>query len=337
MSPKVGTLVTLAKLGVAAVVSVLLFVIVINAIKNPVDGRTTSYTAEFTDASGLHVHGDVRTKGVRIGKVQSVELVRRNGSSIAEVGFSLEQPYRLTDNTVLAVKYQNLTGVRYVDLETPEQAGKPVDHLGTAMTRPSFDITQLFNGLQPVLSTMSTDQINTFTQNAISLLQGDGGGLAPMLDSVQKLADLAHDREAVISTLAANLSRISDSMGGRSPQVMDFVQSLSIPIGKAMTVLDEFRKTATFGPQFMAPVHQLIIELGLNKDLDVDTMLTQAFQSMPAAADALRLLPMAFAGLQLPQLSAQPGAMACSNGVATLPAEVRVLLNNSEVVVCNAH
>lgn len=334
MSPRTKLLVTLGKLGVAAVLAVVLFSIIFSAIKNPVHGDTRSYSAEFTDVSGLHVNGDIRTKGVRVGKISAIDLTRKNGASIAEVTFSLEAPYRLLDNTVLAVKYQNLTGIRYVDLEEPEHPGRPVGHLGTDRTRPSFDITQLFNGLQPVLSTMSTDEINTFMQNAITLLQGDGSGLAPMLDSVQKLADLAHDREQVISALVTNLSRISDSMGGKSPQVMEFMKSLSFPIAKAMTVLNEFPKTAKFGPEFLTPVHQLITELGFSRDVDVDKLLTQAFASLPQAADALRLLPVAFAGLQLPQTSAAPAAMNCSHGVAQLPTEVKVLLNGSEVVVC---
>ncbi|MFE2998617.1 MlaD family protein [Nocardia sp. NPDC059246] len=316
----------------------LLFVIVFNAITNPVKDAKRTFTAEFTDVSGLHVDGDIRTKGVQIGKVKSIDLIRRDGRSIAEVGFSLQQPYQLTDDTVLAVKYQNLTGIRYVDLAAPAQPGKPVDRLSTAQTRASFDITQLFNGLQPVLSTMSTDEVNAFTQNAISLLQGDGGGLAPMLDSTQKLADLARDRQQVISTLTANLSRISDSMGGRSPQVMEFMHSLEIPIDQAMTILDKFQGTAVFGPEFMAPVDRLIKELGLNGEFNVDDLLQHAFSSMPAAADALRLLPVTFAGLQLPQMSAPgQGAAGCSKGVAKLPTDVKVLLNGSEVVVCTAN
>lgn len=327
---------TLIKLGIAAVVSTLLFVIVINAIKSPVEGDTHIYTADFTDVSGLHVNGDVRAKGVQIGKVLSVDLRREGADTIAKVGFSLTEPNQLTDNTVLAVKYQNLTGARFLDLEAPAQPGGTTDHLTTAQTRPSFDITELFNGLQPVLTTMSTDEINTFTQNAITLLQGDGGGLAPMLDSVQKLSDVARDREQVISTLVANLSRISDTLGGKSPQVVDFLQAMSVPIGRAMTVLDDFTKTAQFGPNFTRPLQKIIVSLGLSEDLDIDQLLAQSFSSMTDAAEALRLLPVAFAGLQLPQLTQQPGEMGCSNGIAQLPTEVKVLLNGSEVVLCKA-
>ncbi|WP_067856107.1 MlaD family protein [Nocardia shimofusensis] len=335
MSPRARMLVTLAKLGVAVVVAIALFTVVLSAIKNPIDVETRSYTAEFTDASGLHVNGDVRTRGVRIGKIHAIDLVHDLGRSVARVEFSLDSDYRLYDNTVLAVKYQNLTGVRYIDLDTPEQPGHQVEHLSADVTRPSFDITELFNGLQPVLSTMSTDEVNAFMENALTLLQGDGGGLTPMLDNVARLADLAHDREQVIATLVDNMSRIADAMGGRSPQVNAFMHSLSFPIAKAMTVLDEFPKTAAFGPEFLTPVHQLLIQLGLTRDLNVEQLVGQAFASIPDAAEALSLLPPALAGLQLPQLSTPAaGALQCSNGVAHLPTEVEVLLNGSEVVLC---
>ncbi|MGY4103761.1 MlaD family protein [Nocardia sp. R16R-3T] len=334
MSPKVEFVATVLKLACAAVVAALLFVIMINAIKNPDEHADAHYVAYFTDVSGLHTDGDIRSKGVQVGKVTAIDLIRQGGRSIAKVGFTLQKPFHLTDNTVMAVKYQNLTGIRYVDLQVPAQPGNVVDHLGVQQTRPSFDITQLFNGLQPVLATMSTDQINAFTQNAIILLQGDGGGLAPMMDSVQKLADMARDRQQVISTLASNIAHISDSMGGRSPQVMDFMHAVEIPIDRAMTVLDQFSKTAKFGPEFVTPVHRLIVELGLNGEFDVDQLLQHTFSSLSAAADALRLLPVTIAGLQLPAMAAGQ-TLGCSKGVVKLPSDVKVLLSGSEVVVCN--
>ena len=336
MSRQKELFVTLAKLGVAAAISVLLFSIIINAIKSPVDGDNAHYTAEFTDASGLHVNGDVRTRGVQIGKVDSIELVEHDGRSVAEVGFTLTDDYELTDKTLLAVKYQNLTGIRYIELTPPAEAGAtPVSHLDADQTRGSFDITELFNGLQPVLATMTTEEINTFTQNAITVLQGDGGGLAPMLDSVQKLADMAHDREQVISTLVANLSRIDASMGGKSPQIMELAHDMEVPIDKAMTVLNEFGKTASMGPEFTRPLQRIVTSLGIADDNDIDQVLTDTFHSAVSAAEALRLLPGAFAGLQLPQLQSAAGTLNCANGIAQLPTAVQVLLNGSEVQICN--
>ncbi|ANZ23882.1 mammalian cell entry protein [Rhodococcus sp. WB1] len=335
MNARAVFLATVLKLAIAAAVSALLFVLVISAMRSPVAGDTRTYTAEFSDVSGLGVNGDIRTRGVRIGKVEAIDLVTRQGSTIAEVRFSLQEPYVLTADTTLAVKYQNLTGVRYVDADFGEDSGVPVETLPLDRTRPSFDITELFNGLQPVLDTMSAEDINTFTENAIALLQGDGGGLKPMLDDAQKLADLAADREQVIATLTTNLARISDSMGGRSDEVVEFLRSMSFPIAKAMTVLDEFPKTATYGPEFLTPIKRLLDAYSLQPGANVEQMVAEAFSSLEETAEALRLLPSSVAGLQIP-VGDSPGWEGCSKGVAQLPTEVDVLLNGSGVVVCSA-
>jgi phospholipid/cholesterol/gamma-HCH transport system substrate-binding protein len=275
-------------------------------------------------------------RGVQIGKVEDVHIVRDHGASLARVSFTLVEPHRLTVNTRLAVKYQNLTGIRYLDLSVPDDPGAATSHLSTDRTRPSFDITKLFNGLQPVLKTLGPDEINTFTANALSLFQGDGTGLAPMLDSVQKLANEAQDREQVITTLVGNMARINDSMGGKSSNVIEFLRSFSIPIDAAMTVLDDFRKTDAFGPKFMAPVERLVVEIGFERDLNIDDLLKSAFSSLAGAADALRLMPAAFEGLQLPGLMTKGVGSDCSHGKAELPDLVKVMLDGSKVTICKA-
>lgn len=330
-----GMLPIALKLIAVAAVTVFLFILVVNAMRNPVDAQTRGYSADFSDASGLRENGDVRMNGLRVGKVSAVELKQSPEGAVATVEFSMEDDLELTDTSTLSIKYQNLTGVRYIDVELGEGHGRRVSHLSTDSTNPSYDITELFNGLQPVLSTMNTGEINAFTENAISLLQGDGGGLGPMLDSTQKLAEFAEDRQQVISTLITNMSRISDVMGGRSEAVVGFLEAVDIPMTNAMTVLDEFPKTASTGPALVEPIERILVALGISEDLDINVLLKGAFESISEAAGSLRLLPGALAGLKLPQAMAGTPTK-CSNGVAELPTDVSVLLAGSEVVLCNA-
>ncbi|MFI8975258.1 MlaD family protein [Nocardia asteroides] len=326
----------LIRIAIATMAVVILLSLVITAIRRPVDGPTSSVTADFTDVSGLHINSDVRMRGLQVGKITSIDIVRERGQSVARVTLSLADSHRLTANSRLAVKYQNLTGIRYVDLAVPDSPGAEVTHLSTDRTQPSFDITRLFNGLQPVLRTLSPQEINTFTDNALTVLQGDGSGLAPMLDSLQKLAEQAKDREQLISTLVDNMARIDSSLGGKSENVIEFIRSLNITVLAAKRALDEFRKTDLYGPQFMRPVARLITQLGLERDMDIDKMLQAAFTSLPNAAEALRLLPNTFEGLQVPGLATPTAASAanCSNGPADLPDMVDVLLVGSKVTIC---
>lgn len=321
------------KLAVAAVVAVVLLVLILNGIKNPVSGDTNSYTADFTDVSGLHPNADVRIRGVKVGKVTDVSLRQEDDRASATVTFTLVKPHRLTAQSKIAVKYANLSGVRYLDTTGVDGAGETLHHLPVAQTIPSFDITQLFNGLQPVLETLNPAEINTFSSNALTLLQGDGEGLDPMLESVNRLSQYATDRQKVISTLVANLSRISDSLGGKSPQIIEFMRYIQTPIDSAMTVLDQFKKGDQYGPAFMGVVNSLLSGLGINPETDVDQVLSTAFPHIDNLWKALGLLPTVFAGLQQPSVVSRVDTR-CPRGTLPLPALGKVLVNGSGVVLC---
>lgn len=321
----------------AAVVAALLFVLITNAIKNPVSSTTSDYRAEFSDVSGLRPNADVRIRGVRVGKVTSVAYHQDGTRSSALVDFTVEQSRVLTDQTRLAIKYANLSGIRYLDVSDSGGNGSERDEFGLEQTTPSFDITGLFNGLQPTLQALQPSEINEFTRNALALVQGDGGGLEPMLKSIDTLARYTTDRERVISVLVDNLGRISKTLGGRSPQIIEILHLLEAPINKAMSVLEEFGKGARFGPPLMGTLDQILAGLGIEEtaDSDVERLFSQAFPTLGDLGSALSLIPTIARGVANAQTGASvPSADQCSRGVVQLPAAVQVLLGGNTVVVC---
>lgn len=322
------------KLVAAAAVALVLFMVIINGIKNPVEGPTNDFSASFTDVSGLRPNADVRMRGVKVGKVTSIDLDQGNGTdAVADVSFTLADGQTLTAKSRLAVKYANLSGVRYLDVVDTGDGAPATHHVPVANTVPSFDITELFNGLQPVLQTLSPAEINQFSNNALTLIQGDGSGLAPMLASVNTLSRYTADRQKVISTLVDNLSTVSDSLGGKSPQILEFIKNIEAPIDSALSVLDQFRTASLYGPELMGTVNSILAGVGIETTTDVDKTLSQAFPTIDNMWKSLQLLPTVLDGLQKP--TAAPAAAAgCSKGELPLPAMGQVLLNGSGVVVC---
>lgn len=324
------------RLLLSAAIAVTLGIVVVNVLRQPVDGETHSYTAEFTDASGVHVDDDVRVRGVRVGKVDSVEVVRRAGQSVAAVGFTLQKRFGIVPSTRLAIKFQALTGARYVDVVGPAEGDtsrRMVTSIPTTMTQPSLDITTLFNGLQPVLATLTPEEINTFTDNVTTFLSGDGSGLGPMLDSVRQLTEFVSDRQSVISTLMHNLNALSDSVGGRSKEFIQLLEWANRPIDAAMSVLDEFRKSDLYGPQFTQAVVRLLNNLGLKPGADVDDALDRALTNFNNEIDGFKMIPVVWENIGPPAQAGEP--MPCSRGHAQLPATMDVLLNGQRVVLCN--
>jgi phospholipid/cholesterol/gamma-HCH transport system substrate-binding protein len=322
---------------VATGVSVVLLIVVANEIRQPVAGKTQTYAAEFTDVSGLNSGADVRVRGVRVGKVEALELNRSSDeSSVATVRFTLDNRFSVVPTSRLAVKYQALTGLRYVDVQNPAEGGavpNRVTNVPTTMTQPSFDITVLFNGLQPVLATLSPDDVNTFTENAISFLQGDGHGLEPMVDSIHKLTEFVSNREDVVATLVRNLATLADGVSGRSHYLTQILDELNQPIEESLTVLDEYRKSQVAGVDFTHTVARLLEAGGIRPGIDIDRALDRAFTNTYEAMEALKRTPVILDNLPPPPEDGVP--IPCAHGRAQLPEAMDVLLNGQRVVLCN--
>lgn len=322
------------RLGVSLVVTAMLFLLIWNAVSHPVSVDTRTYSAEFSDASGLHNDADVRVRGVRVGKVTSIDLTRHAGQNYAAVRFTLSDRYGIVPSTRLAVKFQALTGVRYIDVTNAAEGFRPVDlvtKIPNSMTQPSFDVTSLFNGLQPVLATLSPQEINTLTANAAAFLSGNDSGLAPLLDALRRLGKLVSDRQEVVTALIRNFSEVSGTLGGKSPQLLNLVDLLNQPLDHALNVLDEFRKSQVFGPDFTGPVVQLLHNAGLEAGGRIE--LDHAFANLDNFFDSFKLTPVMWENAQGPVADGTPEP--CSRGRAQLPETMDVLLNGRRVVLCN--
>lgn len=344
------------RLAIAGAVAIILFILVANVIRQPVAADLRSYTAEFTDASGLHLDADVRVRGVRVGKVHAIDLERRHGQSVAAVGFTLDKRYGITTATRLAIKFQALTGLRYVDVVNPSEKYSTTDlvmRVPTGMTQPSFDITALFNGLQPVFATLSPEDINTFAANTVNYLSGDGSGLEPLLNSIRKLTEFVSNRQQVVATLMRNLSDLAGAMGGHSNDLVQILKWVNRPLDGALEALDEFRKSQLYGLDFTSAAERLLASAGFQplymngigftkgrdffhpdmSQKDVDLAMDRAFTRVDDFVDAIKFVPVFWDNIGPPSGSGTPAP--CSHGRAQLPEQMDVLLNGQRVVLCN--
>jgi phospholipid/cholesterol/gamma-HCH transport system substrate-binding protein len=202
------------------------------------------------------------------------------------------------------------------------------------MTQSSFDVTRLFNGLQPVMATLSPEELDAFAANVANFLAGDGSGLAPVLQSMHKLTQFLTDREQVVATLMRNLAEVANTMGGHATDVAHIIHMLNDPIDQAFTVLDQFRISHLFGPDFAEPIARLFKNIGfVNGDNNVDTALDTAFNNLDRTFDAFKLIPAMWENIPSPAEAGQP--QPCARGRAQLPTTVDVLLNGQRVILCN--
>lgn len=326
------------RFALVAIVAGVIFVLTVNVLRQPVAAQTRTYTAEFSDVSGLHMDADVRIRGLRVGKTTALRLVRRAGQSVAEVDLTLDSRYAVVPETRLAIKYQALTGLRYIDVSDARDDANPGDSLVSriplGMTRPSFDITTLFNGLQPVLATVSPEDIDVFTDNVASFLQGDGGGLGPMLDSIRKITEFVANRQQVVATLMQNLTEIAATFGGQSRDLIQVLDWLNRPLDASLSVLDELRKSELYGPAFTSAAVRLLENAGFRAgQANIDDGLDRAVTVFDDYSDAFKRIPVIWDNIDAAAGPETP--VPCSRGRAQLPETMDVLLNGQRVVLCN--
>lgn len=317
-------------------IGVLLAGIVV-AIQRPISGATHSFEALFTDASGLKTNADVRMFGVAVGKVTAIDLDGTN----AKVRFTINQDRDVFETSTFAIRYQNLIGQRYIDIKQPNATGpilKPDTMIGTEHTVPSFDITTLFNGLEPVLKEFSPDALNQFMQNAIAVIEGDGTAIGATLDAIGTLSAFVSDRQSVISALLRNFRSVSEQLGGKSPETATLINGISEIFVTLQAQFDSLIDFINVAPSVLGPLNSLLTAVGLtrpdNPDLQTDIRLL--FPDPETAVDVLNKLPGLLQSLIV--LLPDPNSdydKTCSSGAAEVPGVLSVLIAGQRISVCN--
>ncbi|MFC4373917.1 MCE family protein [Nocardia halotolerans] len=218
--------------GIFALVSMLVIVVVWNTLARTVDGDTRKYTAIFTDVLGLRPGDDVRMAGVRVGKVEEIEL---DGKNDAKVSFIVQSDQDVFDDTKALVRYQNLIGQRYVAL-TPGAAADPqVLKSGSTIpidrTEPSFDISALLNGFQPLFQALEPAQVNAMSETLIQALQGDQVSLSSFIIQAAQMATDFERRDAILSDVITNLSAVMAGLAKRGDELETLVTQTRALIG----------------------------------------------------------------------------------------------------------
>ncbi|KAA0925203.1 MULTISPECIES: MlaD family protein [Rhodococcus] len=325
------------KLLVFFTVTAVCAVIIVAALRTPVGGPLSSYGAEFDDVSGLYVGDDVRMSGVQIGKVSSVEL----DGALARVEFEIEDRRPIFANTQAAVRYQNLLGQRYVELVQKDSAtGAPLA-VGATISKdrtiPSFDISKLFNGFEPIFDTLDTAQLNQFTENILRMVQGDGSGLGPVLRDVDRITQFAVQRESIIGLLIENLGQISDSIGGQSASVADLLEQLHGLVSKLSTQMDGVLASldqANYGLRPFVGLMEGLERAYDNSYAPVDGALRRMLPQTEQVTEMLALAPGLLTGLNasIPDPGAQ--TYSCSRGQQDIPGIGQIVLGGQNLVVC---
>lgn len=244
-------------------VATLLTAVIWNSLQRPVKTTTAKYHAMFTDASGVRAGDDVRVAGVRVGRVDAVSL----DGDLARVTFSVDSAHPAHAETEVAIRYQNLIGQRYLSLDTPDAAvaTEPLATgavIGPDRTEPSFDVSALLNGFEPLFSVLRPEQVNSLSQSIIDALQGDEASLSALIAQTAVLAEDFAARDEVLGSLIVNLSDIVSTLAEREGEITTVIENTATLVSGLSARSAELSDSVATVGAMSGPLADLISDVG---------------------------------------------------------------------------
>lgn len=259
------------------------------------------YHAVFTDVTGLVVGNDVDIAGVRVGQVTSISVYRHDE---ALVGFSLQQGRQLPASATATIKYLNLVGQRYIELgQGTGPVGAAISPGGTiplARTTPALNLTELFNGFQPLFQALSPGDVNKLSSEIITVFQGESPDITALVATVGSLTTSLSTKDQVIDQVIGNLNAVLRTITSRGTALRAIITSLQeLVTGLAADRGQLGDAISAIGPLSSATAGLLqVIRPGLHENItELGRLATNLADNSPTVDEFLKDLPVKMADI----------------------------------------
>lgn len=201
---------------------VVLAVIVAGALqykKLPFFASGETYSAYFTDASGLMPGAAVQVAGFKVGEVSSVEL----DGPRAVIEFDVDKSIRLGDRTEAAVKTKSLLGSKVLEV-TPRGEQDLTEAIAMDRTTPAYQLPDALGDLSETVRGLDTDQLNQSLATLTDTFRDTPPDLQIAVDGVARFSRTLGERDGQLRSLLENAEKATTVLAGRTDQVVSLIK-----------------------------------------------------------------------------------------------------------------
>ena len=177
-----------------------------------------TYSAHFTQASGLPVGAPVQVAGFEVGEVKSVEL---DGPHVL-ITFTVSKEIRLGDRTEAAVKTKSLLGAKILEVD-PRGDGTLSGPIPTERTTPAYQLPDALGDLSATISGLDTDKVNESLATLAQTFQDTPPDLKVAVAGVARFAQTLNDRDEQLRGLLANANKVTGVLAERTDKVVSLI------------------------------------------------------------------------------------------------------------------
>lgn len=221
----------------------------------------TTYSAAFSEASGLKSGEEVRIAGVKVGKVSSVGL---DGDHV-KVKFTSSAHFGT--RTRAQIKIKTLLGSHFLALDPKGPGQQPAGReIPLSRTTASYEVVPALQDASSQLGQIDTKQLakamNTLTQT----MEGSPENVRRTLAGLQKISRAVSSRDDELNQLLKHSSNVTSLLAARSGDLAVLVQDgglLLQEINDRRAVIDHLLTgTVSLSQQITATIHENQATLG---------------------------------------------------------------------------
>jgi len=247
--------VVIGALGLATIAAVILAAF--RADDLPLIGGGDTYYASFSEAGGLKANDEVRVAGIRVGKVDRLEL---DGGHV-RVAFKVDRGVDFGDETRAEIKVKTILGAMYLAL-VPSGGGQldEGEVIPVERTSSPYNVVDAFTGLAETSEAIDTDQLAQSLETLSSLTANTPDEFQAALQGVSALSRNVAKRDTEINTLLKNLHKVAGVLDERDQDIIGLMRDADVLFRAVMqrreAVHDLLVSTATLSRELTALVKQ---------------------------------------------------------------------------------
>ncbi|QDI68171.1 ABC transporter substrate-binding protein [Streptomyces calvus] len=199
--------------AVGLTVLALLTVAAFNADSLPVIGGGTRYSAAFSEAGGLKPGDEVRIAGVKVGKVETVDL---DGDHV-EVVFKLRGEPEFGRETGASIRVETILGAKYLALH-PEGPGQlPAgSEIPLRRTVPAYDVVEAFSDLTTTTEEVDTQRLAKALDTLSATFEDSPEEVRASIKGLSKISRTVASRDKELGELLDRANGVSGVLAERS-------------------------------------------------------------------------------------------------------------------------
>ncbi|MEU2157654.1 MCE family protein [Streptomyces sp. NPDC019396] len=187
----------------------------------PLIGDGETYSAAFSEAGGLKPGDEVRIAGVKVGKVDEVDL---DGDHV-RVAFRVKGDPGFGTRTGAAIRVKTILGAKYLALE-PKGSGQlePGSEIPLNRTTPAYDVVSAFSDLTTTTEKVDTERLATALETISTTFEDSPAEVRASVKGLSKISRTVASRDEALRELLGHANGVSGVLAERSGEFSKLVK-----------------------------------------------------------------------------------------------------------------